>query len=448
MTAEVAILNKTAVALATDSAVTITSNDGQKRTRKIYVDANKLFELVKSRPIGVMIYDSAEFSGIPWENIIKYYRQCRGDVRFDRLEEYARDLITFLSKNVYELMPASSRARQAGLLLMSMVIYLHNSIAVPVIDQGLGKRETRRVVTAELDRIFEGTKVLPIQPWAAELDERKLLGDFKPLASLIPELFDVPNLTFTKSLAERYLSTALCGLLRLEQLAGTCTGLVVAGFGERELYPSLFHANIYGIFEGRTVALGERIDGITDDRTSIISPYAQTGEARTFLSGIDPSVSAAVSGFWESWSNNIAEVADTIVRKTAESLDDEVCQAIEDKMRAFMQASWERFADFMQSNFHDKRLGSIEASASFLSKGEIASLAESLIDLTSLRDRVSLDRQETVGGATDVAVVSRGDGFVWVKRKHYFDLKYNPTWPARQVAGPAINTAGSSREGE
>jgi hypothetical protein len=32
---------------------------------------------------------------------------------------------------------------------------------------------------------------------------------------------------------------------------------------------------------------------------------------------------------------------------------------------------------------------------------------------------------ETVGGAIDVAVISKGDGFVWIKRKHYFRPELN-----------------------
>jgi hypothetical protein len=33
---------------------------------------------------------------------------------------------------------------------------------------------------------------------------------------------------------------------------------------------------------------------------------------------------------------------------------------------------------------------------------------------------------ETVGGPIDVAVISRGDGFIWIKRKQYFDPNLNP----------------------
>ena len=62
---------------------------------------------------------------------------------------------------------------------------------------------------------------------------------------------------------------------------------------------------------------------------------------------------------------------------------------------------------------------------SFLPKGELAEMAESLVNLTSFKRRVTLD-VETVGGPIDVAVISKGDGFVWIKRKHYFDPEHNP----------------------
>jgi hypothetical protein len=61
----------------------------------------------------------------------------------------------------------------------------------------------------------------------------------------------------------------------------------------------------------------------------------------------------------------------------------------------------------------------------FLPKDELAAMAESLVNLTSFKRRVSID-PETVGGQIDVAVISKGDGFIWIKRKHYFDIGKNP----------------------
>jgi hypothetical protein len=60
MTAEIAVLNKSAVALAADSAVTI----GRPPNSKIYNTVNKIFELSSVHPVGIMIYGSLDFVGM------------------------------------------------------------------------------------------------------------------------------------------------------------------------------------------------------------------------------------------------------------------------------------------------------------------------------------------------------------------------------------------------
>jgi hypothetical protein len=57
-------------------------------------------------------------------------------------------------------------------------------------------------------------------------------------------------------------------------------------------------------------------------------------------------------------------------------------------------------------------------------KQELGTLASSLIEITSLKRKVSRG-QETVGGEVDVAVISKSEGFVWIKRKHYFPAELN-----------------------
>jgi len=71
MTAEIAIMNKHAIALASDSAVTMSQEAGEK----IKTSANKLFALSRYHPVGIMIYGSADIMEVPWETIIKYIEQ-------------------------------------------------------------------------------------------------------------------------------------------------------------------------------------------------------------------------------------------------------------------------------------------------------------------------------------------------------------------------------------
>src|SRR5207244_1062468 len=65
-------------------------------------------------------------------------------------------------------------------------------------------------------------------------------------------------------------------------------------------------------------------------------------------------------------------------------------------------------------------------------KEELALLAEALINLTALKRKTTAEA-ETVGGPTDVAVISKGDGFIWIKRKHYFDPNFNPGFCATYI---------------
>ena len=74
-----------------------------------------------------------------------------------------------------------------------------------------------------------------------------------------------------------------------------------------------------------------------------------------------------------------------------------------------------------------KELSSVVA---HLSKKELAEFSYSLVELTSRKRRYS-SQQETVGGPIDVAILTRNEGFVWVRRKHYFDVDLNPGYLRR-----------------
>ncbi|HEX7774659.1 MAG TPA: hypothetical protein VF435_19705, partial [Pyrinomonadaceae bacterium] len=67
----------------------------------------------------------------------------------------------------------------------------------------------------------------------------------------------------------------------------------------------------------------------------------------------------------------------------------------------------------------------IVQTVALLPKEELATMAETLVNLTSFKRRVTLDT-ESVGGPVDVAIITKGDGFVWIKRKHYFEAGLNP----------------------
>jgi hypothetical protein len=67
-----------------------------------------------------------------------------------------------------------------------------------------------------------------------------------------------------------------------------------------------------------------------------------------------------------------------------------------------------------------------------LPKEEMADMAEALVELTSLRRKVD-SPLESVGGPTDVALISKGDGLIWIQRKHYFEIGLNKDFEHRKA---------------
>ncbi|WHV43175.1 hypothetical protein [Pseudomonas aeruginosa] len=102
--------------------------------------------------------------------------------------------------------------------------------------------------------------------------------------------------------------------------------------------------------------------------------------------------------------------ANPITEERLEELATEVHQAHADKWYQQMR------------NQHVFPLSSVVNS---LPLPDMAALAKSLIELESLKERVTKP-SESVSGPIDVAVISKHDGFVWIDRKHYFRPELNP----------------------
>ncbi|MCG8347222.1 MAG: hypothetical protein MI924_05515, partial [Chloroflexales bacterium] len=78
MTAEVAILSRSAVALAADSAATIVRYpEPGEEEKRVLKGANKVFALSRTQPVAIMIFGDASFMGVPWETLVKMYRADR-----------------------------------------------------------------------------------------------------------------------------------------------------------------------------------------------------------------------------------------------------------------------------------------------------------------------------------------------------------------------------------
>ena len=204
------------------------------------------------------------------------------------------------------------------------------------------------------------------------------------------------------------------------------SGIVVAGFGEDEVFPALIEAVICGTVEGKLKYNIRRCTEINFDGTfAAIVPFAQAEMVHRFMQGVDPEyldyINSATIELLCQFGTELLGVHKIStpeiwrnVRRAAENMVE----------KRFNPAA----ADFRQTHFVNPVMKIVE----HLPKEEFSSMAEALVNLTSVKRRVSLE-QETVGGPIDIAVISKGDGFVWTKRKHYFDNALNPSYLHRRT---------------
>ena len=91
----------------------------------------------------------------------------------------------------------------------------------------------------------------------------------------------------------------------------------------------------------------------------------------------------------------------------------------------------DKFSDEFSHYVQEEMVQPVVRVISTLPKEEMAAMAEALVEITTLRRKVD-STVESVGGPTDVAIISKGDGLVWIKRKHYFNMDLNQDFLRRK----------------
>lgn len=214
--------------------------------------------------------------------------------------------------------------------------------------------------------------------------------------------------------------------LHRNTLSPYMTGLVFCGYGSSQWYPSLIHFGIDGVVSGRLKANSPTRDNVDQfQRTAIIKSFAQSEMATRFLDGVDPDYDQYI----DEWlSTAMREYNRELIRtlNVPVNMRQPVSRALNQAAGKLAQTFKHERRKFRAEQFRS----GIDQMVAVMPKEEIATLAESLVDLTSLKRRVS-NESETVGGDIDVAVITRSEGLVWIKRKHYFSTELNPRYLAR-----------------
>ncbi len=405
MTAIVAVLNKHAVAIAADSAVTMGN------THKVVNSANKIFTLSKYHPVAVMTYSNAAFMGTPWDIIIKEYRKQLKETSYPTVKDYLDDFIKFLH----------SRDFFCGEKMQKRFM-------VSLLDSffELCRKEIGRGNQAQIDKREEADIVLKLQECLVKNKSAEKCEEFKDYKYSEFKNYayvEVEAYAKSKGFADAdTLCESFFHYLTAKFSEANYTGLVFVGYGESEIYPALWPLNVTLGIDGRLKChVDNKNKAIISEEgpEAVIAPFAQVDVTQTIIRGINPSfqdiIYNVIDKSIKSFSGAITNILDGTPATQA------VSTAVKglDK-NAIIKDITNQINHEMLSYYTNPLLNTVVA----LDKEDMANMAESFISLTSLVRRMQ-PGEETVGGPVDVAVISKGDGFVWINRKHYFKPELN-----------------------
>lgn len=205
------------------------------------------------------------------------------------------------------------------------------------------------------------------------------------------------------------------------------TGVVIAGYGKEEYFPVLEVYDCYGFLGDRLIVKKNEIDSKTMDASSpaVIQPFATTHMIDTFRMGVSPDVFDAV--YNSSWMA-LNEMGERVMNEMGERVMN-ACKAqnplSKQELEKIIEQTRESHADRWYEQIRNQHVFPLSNIINSLPLPDMAGLARSLIELESLKERVTRP-SESVSGPIDVAVISKHDGFVWIDRKHYFKPELNP----------------------
>ena len=416
MTAVIGILNRHAVALAADSAVTIGGENGNK----IFNTANKIFTLSKYHPVAIMIYNAASFIETPWEVIIKAYRDQLEDRYFNSLVEYKDDFLKFLIDNDYFISLDGQKNVMKG--------FIYNSIGE--IINNIASREKLDIQTDSsnhellFEKLVNEIRIIINNLYASSEELSSFSGYSIPEFLVFSDkcVEEIISASFSTSKNQdviRLFNELFFTYVKRNQFNSTWSGLVFSGYGASEIFPKLVSIKIAEVIDNRVRYFVDEVHDIGEGKMAAsIVPFAQRDVIDTLITGIN------------------SDLNDTFIQSIHEFLMkynvDIAAMLQNDKpvlAKKILNIDVVKIVDELRKNMNEvksaKHINPTVHTVALLSKEDLAEMAESLIYLTFLKRRISF-AEESVGGPVDVALISKGEGFVWIKRKHYFKSDLNP----------------------
>ena len=411
MTSEIAIMNRKGIAVAADSTGTLIRRNGNVESSKSFDTLHKLFKLPGTKSIAVMFYGNADLMDVPWETVIRMYDSKES---FSTVRGYAESFLKYLSKfqftqEQYDAYVAKTARRLAARIAAK---------ADKDIEAWLTKNEsiTKAKANSFLNKQFEASfQVIEKLSKSGSLSTRRRQSLASKYKRLVDETVSAILVGRTLSASNRKkLASWVVNACSINP--DTFTGIVFSGFGDDEYYPSYVELDIKGCLDGVVAFREKNASAVSSKNDVIVRPFAETDDVITFMRGISPNAQSFLSHALK----HLLEESLPAAYHAAWSEELELSPKQEKKLLELGQSLGKGAYSKLDSSLKDFQNSvftlPLFTMARHLTPDLLARMAETLINLVSFRQEMSFS-SETVGGPIDVAVITKAEGFNWIKHK-------------------------------
>lgn len=405
MSVGVCIINRNGIALAADSAGTYTGN------KMFYNSMNKVFSLSRKYVYGAITYGATTIYNVSIDQVLKEFRTYL-DSR-EHISDFFEILPlfeAFINQNSSYYKFDLAEANHCNGLIKDLVVDWGNKIKTVATEVDAENKISE--ILNQLETVMRGS--LKIDNYDVSAYIKTTYNDYfnMLIGMIVPELNNFPT---QKECFWDYICNYFN--LSLTNETNNYMGLFFAGYGHCDAFPKFTHIELYRVVGGKIkYRLVENYE--ESNNHAQIVPLAQPDVILTFCKGIS-----------NRFINYIPQKVESIINSKIDALPDTFTIDKKNALKTSLSSSKAEIASAINTTIQNDNVKPILDSVQLIPLPEMGFLAESLVNITSLKRTFAIDgNQQTVGGPTDVAVMSKGDGFVWIKRKHYFDKQMNPDY--------------------
>lgn len=416
-------MNRHGAVLAADSAITATQFVGNQYRERYYKGANKIFQLSEHEPVALMLHGTASLHGIPWENLIKDFRQSLGRGTRSNLGGYADMFLSFLREHSLVVSDDFKNSANEATVRSGAKCLLELADTDEAATRATTRSDRKAAFDAFFDRLAAVLDAEAPPPFLPQADyDIALVAHSQLAATIVESLAQAWHLEQYVDVAKAAQTVLRVCYKRYKQIQPN-TGLVFCGFGKDDYFPNLSTYPCHGLVLGNLHFEEPEIGMVNLRNHAWVQPFAMSSMMETFAFGLSDAMRGKLRG-----------ELDGVLREFSANLIESCGGTSPDNLGIFVQDAISNFDQKCFDMAWKANAVPLREVIASLSLGELAELGETLISLESIKERMT-QPSESVGGPVDVAALTRHEGFVWIKRKHYFNPALNGRYFERRSAG-------------